>query len=61
MDVFHLEPPVDLWERELVSLPNGATVVTCHIGAETRQAQKRASVEIAERVKAEALKLTPIS
>jgi D-3-phosphoglycerate dehydrogenase / 2-oxoglutarate reductase len=57
LDVFHLEPPVDEWEREMVSLPNGTTVVTCHIGAETRQAQKRASIEIAERIKAEQVRL----
>ena len=57
LDVFHLEPPVDKWEKELVNLPNGTTVVTCHIGAETRQAQKRASIEIAERIKAEATKI----
>ena len=57
LDVFHLEPPVDEWEKELVNLPNGTTVVTCHIGAETRQAQKRASIEIAERIKAEGLRL----
>ena len=53
LDVFHLEPPADEWEKELVNLPEGATVVTCHIGAETRQAQKRASIEIAERIKTE--------
>lgn len=58
LDVFHLEPPVDEWEKELVNLPNGATVVTCHIGAETRQAQKRASIEIAERIKAEATRIS---
>lgn len=57
LDVFHLEPPVDEWEKEMVSLPNGTTVVTCHIGAETRQAQKRASIEIAERIKAEQVRL----
>jgi D-3-phosphoglycerate dehydrogenase len=57
LDVFHLEPPVDEWEKELVNLPNGTTVVTCHIGAETRQAQKRASIEIAERIKAEAARI----
>jgi len=57
LDVFHLEPPVDEWEKELVNLPNGATVVTCHIGAETRQAQKRASIEIAERIKTEAVRI----
>jgi D-3-phosphoglycerate dehydrogenase len=57
LDVFHLEPPVDEWEKELVSLPSGTTVVTCHIGAETRQAQRRASIEIAERIRAEAVRL----
>src|SRR5438094_5713629 len=57
LDVFHLEPPVDEWEKELVNLSNGTTVVTCHIGAETRQAQKRASIEIAERIRAEVLRL----
>ncbi len=57
LDVFHLEPPVDEWEKELLNLPNGTTVVTCHIGAETRQAQKRASIEIAERIKAEASRI----
>ena len=57
LDVFHLEPPIDDWEKELVSLPQGVTVATCHVGAETRQAQKRASIELAERIKAEALKI----
>src|SRR2546428_11263043 len=56
LDVFHLEPPTDEWEREMVGLPNGTTIVTCHIGAETRQAQKRASIEIAERIKIEAVR-----
>ena len=57
LDVFHLEPPTDEWEKELVGLPKGTTVVTCHIGAETRQAQRRASIEIAERVKSEVVHL----
>jgi len=56
LDVFHLEPPTDQWEREMIDLPEGVSVVTCHIGAETKQAQRRASIEIAERVKAEALR-----
>ncbi len=60
LDVFHLEPPIDAWEKELVGLPNGVTVATCHIGAETRQAQRRASVELAERIKAEASKIRNI-
>ncbi|HEX4921402.1 MAG TPA: hydroxyacid dehydrogenase [Candidatus Bathyarchaeia archaeon] len=58
LDVFHLEPPADQWEKDMINLPEGTTVVTCHIGAETRQAQKRASVEIAERVKTEALRVS---
>ena len=57
LDVFHIEPPADEWEKELVNLPDGTTVVTCHIGAETRQAQKRASIEIAERIKTEAARI----
>ena len=57
LDVFHIEPPADEWEKELVNLPDGTTVVTCHIGAETRQAQKRASIEIAERIKTEAVRI----
>lgn len=57
LDVFHMEPPADEWEKELVNLPDGTTVVTCHIGAETRQAQKRASIEIAERIKTEAVRI----
>ncbi len=60
LDVFHLEPPIDEWEKSLVDLPNGVTVATCHIGAETRQAQKRASIELAERIKVEALRLAQV-
>ena len=55
LDVFHLEPPADEWEKAIVNLPDGVTVATCHIGAETRQAQKKASIEIAERIKTEIL------
>jgi len=58
LDVFHLEPPTDQWEKEMINLPDGTCVVTCHIGAETKQAQRRASIEIAERVKAEALRFS---
>src|SRR3989442_1870936 len=39
LNVFHLEPPTDEWEREMIGLPDGTTIVTCHIGAETRQGQ----------------------
>jgi D-3-phosphoglycerate dehydrogenase / 2-oxoglutarate reductase len=55
LDVFHLEPPVDEWEKALVSLPNGVTVATCHIGAQTIQAQRKESLEIAQRVISEGI------
>ena len=61
LDVFHLEPPADMWEKEMINLPEGTTVATCHIGAETKQAQRRASIEIAERVKGEALRVSKAS
>ena len=54
LDVFHLEPPVDEWEKAMVSLPNGTTVATCHIGAQTSQAQRKESVELAQRIMSEA-------
>ncbi len=56
VDVFHLEPPVDDWEKALVSLPNGVTVATCHIGAQTSQAQRRESLELAQKIVSEASK-----
>jgi D-3-phosphoglycerate dehydrogenase len=54
LDVYHLEPPVDEWEKALVSLTNGVTVATCHIGAQTNQAQRRESVELAQKIVSEA-------
>ena len=56
LDVFHLEPPVDEWEKTMVSLPNGVTVATCHIGAQTQQALQRESVELAQKIISEASK-----
>jgi D-3-phosphoglycerate dehydrogenase / 2-oxoglutarate reductase len=56
LDVFHLEPPVDEWEKAIVSFPNGVTVATCHIGAQTFQAQRRESVELAQKIVSEAPK-----
>ncbi len=56
LDVFHLEPPVDEWEKAIVSFPNGVTVATCHIGAQTFQAQRRESVELAQKIVFEAPK-----
>ncbi len=58
LDVFHLEPPVDEWEKAIVTLPNGVTVATCHIGAQTLQAQRRESVELAQKIVSEAPKTT---
>jgi D-3-phosphoglycerate dehydrogenase len=46
LDVFHKEPPVDDWERELVQLPN--VVCTSHIGAQTAEAQRLESTIVAE-------------
>ena len=56
LDVFHLEPPVDEWEKATVSLPNGVTVATCHIGAQTYQTQRKESVELAQKIVSEASK-----
>lgn len=56
LDVFHLEPPVDEWEKAMISLPNGVTVATCHIGAQTRQAQRKESVELAQKIVSETSK-----
>jgi D-3-phosphoglycerate dehydrogenase len=58
LDVFHLEPPADEWEKTMVSLPSGVTVATCHIGAQTQQAQRRESVELAQKIISEASKTT---
>lgn len=46
LDVFHKEPPVDTWEKELVSLPN--VVCTSHIGAQTVETQRLESTIVAE-------------
>jgi D-3-phosphoglycerate dehydrogenase len=43
LDVFHKEPPEEDWEKELINL-KGVTVCTCHIGAQTIEAQKQASI-----------------
>lgn len=48
LDVFHSEPPKEEWEKELVSLPDGVAVCTCHIGAQTIEGQTTASVMASE-------------
>ena len=54
LDVFHSEPPVDDWEKNLITLPKGVTVATCHIGAQTVEAQKKESIELAQKIISEA-------
>jgi len=46
LDVFHKEPPVDEWEKELTKLPN--VVCTSHIGAQTVECQRLESTMVAE-------------
>ena len=46
LDVFHKEPPIDEWEKELVGLPN--VVCTSHIGAQTLECQRLESIMVAE-------------
>ncbi len=50
LDVFHNEPPQADWEKQLVSLGDGVTVCTCHIGSQTEEAQKAAGTMAAEAV-----------
>jgi len=45
LDVYETEPPTDL---TLIKLPN--VVCTCHIGAQTKEAQRAASTIIAEKI-----------
>ncbi|HZD13359.1 MAG TPA: hydroxyacid dehydrogenase [Candidatus Binatus sp.] len=53
LDVFHSEPPIDDWEKEMVTLPKGVTVVTCHVGAQTLEAQRKEGIELAEKILAD--------
>lgn len=46
LDVFHKEPPVDDWEKELVRLPN--VICTSHIGAQTVETQRLESTIVAD-------------
>ena len=45
LDVYEVEPPKNL---EIFSLPN--VVCTPHIGAQTEEAQKEASIQMAEKI-----------
>jgi len=48
LDVFHKEPPVDPWEKDLVSLPN--VICTAHVGAQTAECQRLESTQIADQL-----------
>jgi len=48
LDVFHKEPPVDDWEKELVGLQN--VVCTSHVGAQTVECQRVESTQVAEQL-----------
>jgi D-3-phosphoglycerate dehydrogenase len=48
LDVFHKEPPVDEWEKELTKLPT--VVCTPHIGAQTSECQRLESTQVAEQL-----------
>jgi len=48
LDVFHKEPPVDEWEKEMVALQN--VVCTAHIGAQTLECQRLESTQVAEQL-----------
>ena len=48
LDVFHKEPPVDAWEKELTRLPN--VICTAHVGAMTSECQRLESTQIAEQL-----------
>lgn len=48
LDVFEHEPPTEEWEIQLISHPN--VIATPHIGAATKEAQKRAGYLVANAV-----------
>jgi D-3-phosphoglycerate dehydrogenase len=54
LDVFKNEPPTEEWEIELISHPN--VIATPHIGATTKEAQRRAGYLIANAVLNELIK-----
>jgi len=50
LDVYHDEPPREEWEKELVQLPDGKSVCTCHIGGQSEESQISESMEVAEKI-----------
>jgi D-3-phosphoglycerate dehydrogenase len=50
LDVFHDEPPKEDWEKELVSMKDGRSVCTPHIGAQTLECQRLESVTVAKEI-----------
>ncbi len=54
LDVFKHEPPIEEWEIELISHPN--VIATPHIGASTKEAQRRAGYLIVNAVLNELIK-----
>lgn len=54
LDVFKHEPPIEEWEIELISHPN--VIATPHIGASTKEAQRRAGYLVANAILNELIK-----
>ena len=50
LDVFHDEPPKEDWEKELVALPEGRSVCTPHVGAQTQECQRLESATVAKEI-----------
>jgi D-3-phosphoglycerate dehydrogenase len=50
LDVFHDEPPKEDWERELVTLRDGRSVCTPHVGAQTQECQRLESITVAKEI-----------
>jgi D-3-phosphoglycerate dehydrogenase len=50
LDVFHDEPPKEYWEKELVTLRDGRSVCTPHVGAQTQECQRLESVSVAKEI-----------
>jgi len=48
LDVYPEEPPKSAWLLELIRHPN--VFATAHIGAQTKEAQRRTSIEVAKRI-----------